>query len=63
MTYQYQRKFLNHMTIRDIDKELSEMRENEYRYSISIDMQRMWDLEYTKKVLEENEQKGESESC
>ena len=49
----YEPKFIDGMTIEQIDAEIKEDHERQYRYGYSIDKARHWDLEYTKKVLKE----------
>lgn len=54
----YEPKFVKDMTIEQIDAEIKEWHDDQYRYGRGIDWNRMHDLEYTKKVLnnkEENE--------
>lgn len=44
--------FLEDMTIEEIDEELSEMWENQYKLGDPIDKPRMWNLMHTKEILE-----------
>lgn len=49
----YKPKFIEGMSIEDINAELKRMAYEQWAYGRSIDRPRMWDLEYTKMELEE----------
>lgn len=57
MGIEYIPKFLDDMTVEDIDKELEQQKYELWRYGRSIDRPRMWDLLHTKKVIQTYEAK------
>lgn len=57
MGIEYVPKFLDGMTVEDIDKELEQQKYELWRYGRSIDRPRMWDLLHTKKVIQTYEAK------
>lgn len=50
----YNARFIEGLTIADIEKEISEMEYRDYCHGCGIDRVRLWDLEYTKKILQES---------
>lgn len=51
----YRANFIEGMTIEDINAEIKEMHEDLYRYGRPIDRPRMWDLEFTKACLKQED--------
>lgn len=52
MGIEYIPKFIDGMTVEDIDKELEQQKYELWRYGRGIDRPRMWDLLHTKKQLQ-----------
>lgn len=48
----YQARFLEGTTVEELKLELKQMYDDQYRYGHSIDRPRMWDINYTIKLLE-----------
>lgn len=48
----YEPKFIKDMTIDQINEEIKQLHEDAYRYGRDIPKARIWDLNYTKQVLE-----------
>lgn len=51
----YIAKFVDGLTVSDIDREIKEMYDDQYRHGRSINRPRLWDLLYTRKQLLEKE--------
>ena len=51
----YRANFIEGMTIDEINAEIKEMHEDLYRYGRAIDRPRMWDLEFTKACLKQED--------
>lgn len=51
----YKEKFIEGISIKQIDEELKEMDESLYKYGRAIDLPRKFDLIYTKKILQKRE--------
>lgn len=47
----YEARFIEGMTVEEINAELQKMRDDQYSKGMSIDRPRMWNLEHTKKIL------------
>lgn len=58
----YKPRFIENMTIEQIDAEIREDHERQYRYGYSIDWMRHADLNYTKEILKNKEETNMTES-
>ncbi len=47
----YEARFIEGMTVEEINAELQKMYDDQYSKGMPIDRPRMWNLEHTKKVL------------
>lgn len=54
MSIEYIPKFIEDITVDEINAELKDMSYRQYAYGHSICRTYMWDLEYTKKVLKDD---------
>jgi len=49
----YNPKFIPDKSIADLQQEIKEMYDDQYKYGYSVDKCRMWDINYTISVLQD----------